>query len=174
MPLGGGTAWQVPGINGIESVSELDGIILAYHDKRALWRDSPEEGAPGAPPDCASDDAITGVGDPGGLCCDCPFAQYASAATGRGQACRLTRELIFVRQEDRIPFIVSVGPSSLKNCRKFLTRLSLPHYLAVVRLGLAPVRQPGRTHSVIVPQLLGAVDPEHHDQLAELHRMLAN
>jgi hypothetical protein len=172
VPLGGSTTWQVPGINGTESVSELDGIILGYQDQRAFWRGSPEEGTPGAPPDCASPDTVNGVGDPGGLCCNCPFAQFGSGSTGRGQACRLTRELLFARPQDRLPFIVSVPPSSLRNVRKFQARLPLPYFCAFVRLGLSPVRQVGRIYSVIEPRLLGAIDPEHHDQLAKWHRCL--
>jgi hypothetical protein len=170
VPLGGSTTWQVPGINGTESVSELDGIILAHHDQRAFWRGSPEEGAPGAPPDCSSIDTVHGVGNPGGLCCDCPFGQYGSA--GRGQACRLTRELAFIRPEDRFPFIVSVPRTSLKNVRKFQARLPMPYCLAYVRLGPSPVRQPGRIYSVIDPRLLGAMNPEYHEQLFKWHRRL--
>jgi hypothetical protein len=173
VPAGGGTLWQLPGVNGAEPVDQLEGIILKWNDRRALWRLAPEEGAPGAPPDCSSADALTGVGDPGGSCRDCPFAQFGSASNGRGQACRLTRELLFVRQEDHIPLVVVAPPSSYKTVRRFLVRLRVPFYHAVVRLGLAPVRQTGRIYSVIAPRFLGVVAPKHHDKLAELYRMLA-
>jgi hypothetical protein len=173
-PIGEEAVWKVPGINGTESVSHLDGVTLVTHDRRYLFRGSPEEAVPGARPDCASADAVTGVGDPGGLCRDCQFAQYGTAANGRGQACRRILELVFVRQQDRIPFIVSVPPSSLKTMRKFLMRLPLPHFLVLIRLSLATVRQPGRTYSVIQPLFLGVIDPKSHDQLAKLHRMLAD
>src|SRR5262245_28768491 len=54
VPPGGGTVWQVPGINGPEPVDQLEGVIPYWRDTRALWHRSLEEDAPGAPPDCSS------------------------------------------------------------------------------------------------------------------------
>jgi hypothetical protein len=173
VPPGGGTIWRVPGINGPEPVDQLEGVIPYWRDTRALWHRSPEEDAPGAPPDCSSRDAITGVGDPGGPCRDCRFAAFGSASNGRGQKCRLTRELFFVRPEDHIPLIVVVAPSSYKAIRQFMLGLKELHYHVVVGLRLSAVLQPGRNYSRIEPRLLGRVDPKHHDQFTELHRMLA-
>jgi hypothetical protein len=174
VPVGGGDTWEVQGISGIEAVSHLEGIILGHHDARALWGRPLEEGSPGAPPECSSADGITGVGDPGGNCRDCAFSRFGSASNGRGQACRLTLELVLARREDRIPLIVNVPPSSYRTIHGFILRLPVPHYMAVVRLGLSPIRQPGRIYSLIAPRFLGAIDPEHHDKLAGLHRLLAN
>jgi hypothetical protein len=117
---------------------------------------------------------VVGKGDPGGSCHACRFAEFGSAPNGRGQACRLTRNLLFVRAEDRVPLIIVVPPSSYQTVRRFLVRLPVPHYRAVIRLGLSPVRQPGRNYSVIEPRFLSVVDPTHHDKLADLHHMLAS
>ena len=174
VPVGGGDAWQISGIHGIETVKYLEGTILAQQDTRALWDHPLEEGSPGAPPSCTSADAITGVGDPGGNCRDCRFSRFGSAPNGRGQACRLTLELVFLRREERIPVIVNVPPSSYRIIHGFILRLPVPHYMAVVRLGLTPVRQPGRIYSLIDPRYLGAFGPEHHDELYALHRLFAN
>src|SRR5262249_25962862 len=173
IPLGGGTVWQVPGLNGAGPVDQLVGIVLRWRDTRAFWPRGAEEDARGAPPDCSSPDAITAVGDPGGSCRDCPFARFASASNGRGQACRLTRELLFVRPDDRIPLVISIPPSSYTAVRRFFLFLPVAHYHAVLQLALSPVRQTGRIFSLVAPQFLGIVDPKYHAQLTELHRMLA-
>jgi hypothetical protein len=47
VPPGGGTVWQMPGVNGIELVDQLEEIILRWRDTRALWCQVPEEDAPG-------------------------------------------------------------------------------------------------------------------------------
>jgi hypothetical protein len=176
VPPGGGTVWHVPGINGPEPVDQLEGVILYWCDTRALWHRAPEDDVPGTPPDCSSRDAITGVGNPGGSCRDCRFAEFGSASNGRGQKCRLTRELFFVREEDHIPLIIVVAPSSYRAVRQFtlsLRRIKKPHYHVLARLGLSAVLQPGRNYSRIEPRFGGLVDPKHHDQFTELHRMLA-
>jgi hypothetical protein len=47
VPPGGGTVLQMPGVNGIELVDQLEDIIHRWHDTRALWSQVPEEDAPG-------------------------------------------------------------------------------------------------------------------------------
>jgi hypothetical protein len=47
VPPGGGTVWQLPGVNGIELVDQLEEIILRCRNMRALWGQVPEEDAPG-------------------------------------------------------------------------------------------------------------------------------
>lgn len=52
-------------------------------------------------------------------CSKCPWAEYESAVSGRGQACRSSyRLLLYLPQEDIIA-VLSVTPSSLKNWREF-------------------------------------------------------
>jgi hypothetical protein len=45
VPPGGGTVWQLRGVNGIELVDQLEEIILRWHNTRPLWGQVPEEDA---------------------------------------------------------------------------------------------------------------------------------
>ena len=63
MPPGGGTTCTIPTLTGEESRESLDGIIVAWTPSRAYWEG---DFAGSEPPQCASRDAITGEGDPGG------------------------------------------------------------------------------------------------------------
>lgn len=136
IPAGGGVAWEVNSLSGVESVKELEGVIVAFRDIRTFWRKSFEESG-GAPPDCSSIDSVTGVGDPGGLCAMCPLAQFGS--DGRRQACRQGRQLFLLRGDAILPDVVNLAPTSLAAARKFFLRLTsqgIPFYGAIVKIGL--------------------------------------
>ncbi len=138
LPAGGGTAWTVPGLDGEETVKEIGGIIVAWRDTRAYWRRSMEESDGSSPPDCASADARTGIGVPGGNCVQCQFAQFGSDSRG-GQACKLVRQLFVVREGNMLPEIVNLPPTSVKPARQYLMRLAskgIPCYGVVTKIGL--------------------------------------
>jgi hypothetical protein len=69
------------------------------------------------------------MGKPGGDCHKCPLAQFGSAVDqkgqpGKGQACKSMRMLLFLRQDDMIPMIVNLPPTSLQNAKKLKEFLS--------------------------------------------------
>ena len=145
IPSGGQTSWQIVDLEGEETAEkEISGIIVHFSDPRRLYKEAFEKTGGGTPPDCASDDGISGVGDPGGLCAKCPFAQFGSAVdkdgkASRGQACQQRRMLFLVRQGEIIPTIVSLPPTSLKAARTFFLRLGgrmLPYWAVSVALSL--------------------------------------
>lgn len=126
VPSGGGQSWSVPSLTGEQDVKEIQGVIIAWRETRGYW--------PGAysgasdPPQCASEDGIVGIGDPGGSCAVCPLAQFGSAPQKNGmdsnaQACRAGRLLFMLRPEDLLPIVVSLPPTSLKPCRDYYGRL---------------------------------------------------
>jgi hypothetical protein len=109
---------SVEGDEGATSVSSIDFIILDQRLTRQYWK---EEKKPGEniPPDCFSLDSITGIGNPGGNCIKCPLAQFGTAkkGTGRGQACRQTRNLYILRAGEGAPVfpeILRIPPTSHK------------------------------------------------------------
>ena len=139
VPAGGSTAWSVQTLDGEEMVKELVGIIVAWRDTRAYWRTSMEEGDGNSPPDCSSIDAKTGVGKPGGDCRECQLAKFGSDGKGDGQACKLIRQLLLIREDNRLPEIVSLPPSSIKSARQYFLRLAsrgVPCYGVITKLGL--------------------------------------
>ncbi|MFZ2648624.1 MAG: hypothetical protein WA210_00835 [Burkholderiaceae bacterium] len=163
VPAGGGITWMVPSLDGPEEAAKtIDGVIVAWSDQRAFWRES-FSGA-GAPPDCASRDSRIGVGDPGGPCHKCAFAQFGSAPpkpgktdAGRGQACKQMRLLFIVRPGDLLPIVVAAPPTSLKAMRDYFIKLAgagIPYYQAITSLKLAQDKNAdGIQYSLVEPRM---------------------
>jgi hypothetical protein len=121
IPAGGGTSFTVPTLTGEQDVKEFDGIIVAVKTVRSFWE--AEYTGEGNPPDCFSDDGITGHGKPGGTCATCPLNQWASAK-GAGKACKERRLLFVLREGSVLPDVVSLPPASIQPFKKYLMRLS--------------------------------------------------
>jgi len=123
IPAGGGLAWSVPTLDGETVAQEVLGIIVHVQNARAYWSTPFGESGGSAPPDCVSDDAVTGTGNPGGQCSACPFAAFGSDSRNRGQACRLIQRHFVLRAGDNLPVTINLPPGSLKGARKYLLRL---------------------------------------------------
>lgn len=169
VPAGGGTTFEVPSLEGPQDAKDVTGVIIAWRDARGYWRESFDATGGGTPPDCASDDGVTGIGDPGGDCATCPLAAFGSAMksngeAGRAQACKQTRLLFVVREGDLLPILVVVPPSSLGGVRKYFLRLAsgaVPFYGVLTRLELAKDRnKDGIAYARIEPSMVGRLSPE--------------
>lgn len=126
VPSGGGTTWEVPTLDGQVGVSELTGVIISQNTRRSYWpyamEDRPDD-ADGRP-QCQSNDGIMGVGDPGGPCNECPYNEFESDIKGgAGKACKETKMLFLLTENDLLPLALSVPPASLANVRAYLIRL---------------------------------------------------
>jgi hypothetical protein len=176
IPAGGGTAWTLQTLDGEEIEKELSGIIVAWRDTRAYWSVPMEQSDGNMPPDCYSLDARTGVGKPGGDCHKCPFAQFGSGAKGEGQACKLVRQLFFIREENLLPEIVSLPPSSIKPARQFFMRLAskaVPCYSLITRIGLEKTKNgQGIVYSRATFASGGRLTPEQSERVKEYAAML--
>ena len=143
IPAGGMQAWSIPTVDGEEVVKDFTGVIIHHTLGRALWKDSLEDSGGGSPPDCSSDDSITGIGDPGGECAKCAFSRFGSDPRGgKGQACKQVKQLFVIRENALLPVCVSLPPTSLAPAKKFLLRLAsegLPYYGVLVKFGLEKV-----------------------------------
>ncbi len=103
------------------------------------------------PPDCMSSDMVRGMGKPGGDCLKCPMAEFGSAigqdgSVRKGQACKHVRLLLFLRQDDLIPLLVSVPPSSVKGAKKYSLRLvgaGYPYQGVVTQIRLTKTKNSG-------------------------------
>lgn len=143
VPTGGGTTFTVPSLDGDVDTKDLVGVIVHWREPRSYWRESFDATGGGTPPDCSSDDGVTGNGDPGGDCATCPLSKFGSSEKGRGQACRQSRLLFLLRENDRLPIVVVAPPSSLKGLSKFFLRLAgagLKYHDVVVRLSLTKTK----------------------------------
>jgi len=170
VPSGGGLSWQVPNIDGnIEEVKEITGIMVHWTQARAFYR--MEFTGESTPPDCHSDDCIVGIGDPGGSCLTCGYAQFGSdPKSGRGQACNLNRFLFIMRPDTFLPIVVKVPPTSVRIMKQFSTRLTsqkLPFYGVELSLTLKQAQnKSGIKYSEIVPAVKRKLEPEEIKQIA--------
>lgn len=167
VPSGGGLAWEIPTLEGKPEIAQtIEGIIVAWRDPRAFWRES-FTGA-GNPPDCSSDDGTIGVGDPGGACAPCPYSQWESAVNddgspGRGQACKQMRLIFLVRPGELLPTAMFLPPTSLGPMRQFFLRLSsksMPHYTVVTALELEKKKNAGGIeYAQVQARVVRVLDP---------------
>lgn len=167
IPSGGGTAWEIPTLDGKGDIAkDLDVIIVAKRDIRAYY--STRYDGSKNPPDCFSDDCITGVGNPGGICDTCEFAQWCTATDDNGnptngQACSQRMMLLCIGPDSTIPFVISVPPSSLKTIKPYLIRLSgarRPFWSVVTKLSLSKTEGTGIAHSVVNPEFVRELTDE--------------
>ena len=176
IPAGGGTAWTIQGLDGEEMLKELAGIIVAWRDTRAYWSVPLEQSDGNMPPDCYSLDARTGTGNPGGNCHKCPLAQFGSDAGGPGQACKLVRQLFFLREENLLPEIVNLPPSSIKPARQYFMRLAskaVPCYSLITKIGLEKTKNAqGIVYSRAAFTSGGRLKPEQAARIKEYAAML--
>ena len=157
MPAGGGKAWEVPTLDDTEAVSVLQGVVLFFKESRSYWKD-PYTGG-NVPPDCSAADAREataqeGISIPananeeGHLLCDtCAYSEFGSAAgNGRGQACKLTRQVFLLGPERMLPMVVSLPPTSLKPAQGYFLSLAdygIDYKTLVTQIGLERVEGGG-------------------------------
>jgi len=121
-PLGGTTLWNLPSIDGDESMKEFNAIIIHSQLQRTYWEDSFT--GKGTPPDCFSNDAVIGIGKPGGECASCQWNEFGTSKSGRGKACATKRVMFLIRPQSMLPIMLRVPVGSLKNSRKYLAALA--------------------------------------------------
>ena len=175
IPAGGGRAWEIPSIDGVETAETLEGIIVHWTMPRAYWRESLEQSGGKAPPDCFSADGLVGIGDPGGDCTVCPHNQWGTAIStngepGPGKACKEKRLLFVLRPSDTIPLVVQAPSTSIAPIRKYLMRLAqsaLPYYAVVTQLGLERVEGGPFVYSRITLQLVDWLGDEMVNRIRE-------
>lgn len=162
VPTGGSTTWTIPSIEGEKDAKTIDGAIIHKKLVRGYWPDSFD--GQKNPPQCSSEDSITGIGNPGGACATCPCAQFGSKVDGKGlasagQACKQMMLLFVIRPEDMLPIVISASPASLQNMKKYFLRLSsrgLAYYSVATSFALEKDKNAGGiVFSKIVPTMAG-------------------
>lgn len=161
IPAGGATAFEVPTLEGEESVKEIEGIIIFWKTARAYW---PEKfNGENNPPQCSSVDGEVGQGTPGGYCAKCPLAQFGSAENGKGQACKQMRQLFIVRENDILPLVLTLPPTSIKPAKQYFMRLAskgIKYTHAATRITLEKAKSgEGITYSKAAFALVKQLEP---------------
>jgi hypothetical protein len=175
IPPGGGSTWCVPTLEGEVNAPEIVGVIIGVQNCRAYWAGDYSGG--GDPPDCVSEDASFGVGDPGGNCHVCPLASYGSDSRGKGQACKQIKRLFVLRPASMLPLVVNLPPTSLKAASRYLLRLvdnGLKYQAVVTRITLEKTKNSeGISYSLAVFSLVGKLDPDQARAMADYAQVIA-
>jgi len=175
IPSGGATMYEMPTDDGdeTESVKVYSAVILHQHALNAFYSNKYTGGS--NPPDCASIDGKTGVGDPGGDCATCHLNQYGSGENG-AKACKNRRRLYMLRPGELFPLLLSLPTGSLKAFAKYIKQqLSKGRRLnaVVTRFGLKKVTNAG---GIAYSQATFALDrvltPEEHAQILKLSEQI--
>lgn len=122
-PAGGAISWEIPDpLEGERSERELRGVLIHVATRRAFWKEKYE--GQNDPPNCASQDALHGEGDPGGDCLRCPLNEFGTSEfSENAKACKEIRQLFLIPPEGILPYVINVQPGSLKNANTFFTGL---------------------------------------------------
>lgn len=180
--MNGAAFWLIPKLEGEDPAPSIEGVIVFARDTRAYWA---TKNAGNVPPDCSSQDAITGVSKPGinlgGTCKKCPMAQYGSATdaegqAGDGQACKHVKQLFMLRGESMFPEVVSLPPTSVKSARQFFLKLAsqgVPYFQALVQIPLEKAQNgAGQTYGKASLKFVRRLSPEESQRAAEFHEMV--
>ena len=115
---GGTTILEIPGDGDEpEMVKSLSCVILYNHPAFAYYMNKYQGG--NNPPDCGSFDGITGIGNPGGSCKNCPFNQFGSGE-GKAKACKNRRLLYILREGEIFPVTLNLPTGSLKEFTNYV------------------------------------------------------
>jgi len=191
VPTGGATEWQIQTAKGPTSVKELVGVVLHQEMKRAFWKQGLADGGVAGPPDCSSPDGVHGDGDPGGYCegllnektgalvqPKCPFAEFGSAKTKRGQACRSSHVLFMMRAESILPMVISLAPKShsgKNGSRLYFLRLLgewVPSFGVLTKIRLESEMGPAGPYSKAVCESAGELSAEERLHFQEIGEQL--
>jgi len=180
IPAGGGVNWEVPGLDGMDAVKHLRGVIVGTIPRRSYWEVSLDEQSSGdpSPPDCSSDNAkfgkgLYGVGSdlhPSGECATCPMNQFQEIKGRNTKPCSEQRLTLFLRENTVLPVVVQLPPTSMKEMKTYMLRLSsngIAFYKAITKLALRRV-EANPAYSVVVPTLDGQLDAESAAPLKKL------
>ncbi len=167
MPAGGGLAWEVPTLAGVEPQRTITGVLVAQKKVRAYY--AQQYTGESVPPDCASPDSIIGFGDPGGVCKQCQMSQWGTKVSQdgehtAGQACAQRWMLLILPENSILPYVISIPPSSIGVVGKFLARLIgvvKPFYGVMTELSLAKDKSKGGIeYSKLVMNIKRELTPE--------------
>ncbi len=172
IPSGGDTKWVIEDADGTKMMDNFTGIIVKAHNTRAYWKpDIDDEGnekdVMGEPPDCASDDGMTGSGSPGGECSVCKWSQWDTGKKGRGQACKLMRTLFILKPSSYLPAVMNCPPSSYPTMHKYFTSLTTKGHRysdVVTEFALEGDKNPdGFKYAKVIPTVSRVLTTDEHE-----------
>ena len=157
--LGSGGAQTFRIIDGLgeSSADNFEAVICFMRSGRTWWEAAYGEGGGDSPPDCSSDDLMTGIGNNGAgdghgphNCASCPNNAWGSDRSGGiGKDCKESKTLFLLRrgrEDDIFPSILVVPPGSLRGFARYMTAITsrgLAFYAAMHRFSLGKAQTKG-------------------------------
>jgi len=185
IPTGGSLSWEVPTLEGTEAAKTVEGVIVAWQDCKGYWG---KDFAGGEPPLCQSLDGKIGTGLrwegdslTGHLCNECALSRWGSKIVNgvatKGQACKSMRRLYVLQENDLLPKLLTLPPTSLKVCRSFFLGLA-GHQVRfsdrVITIGLAErMNAAGIKYAVATFALGRELSRSEQTRVREYEKMLA-
>ncbi len=182
VPSGGGKQFQVTG-GEVDVLDSIRGFILDIRPWRAYYKETFATTGGGTPPDCSSNDCVTGMGDRGIAdeqstgphdCATCPWAQFGSAKDEKGdpapgQACNEMRVIFLLPPDSVMPMMVVAPPTSIQAVQSFKNSLRgrmIPLYSVEVELTLdVDKNKKGVKYSKITIARTGKVSEANLDRM---------
>lgn len=180
MPIGGATSWEVPTLEGTDSVKAIQGVLIYHKDTRAFWMSDEMDGSQ---PDCRSDDGVEGYGkreddelEDYRKCKVCPKSQWGSATNGgKGQACTLKKALFILQPKTLLPLVVFIPPTSLSVMNRWLLNMvnyGELFYGVEIAIELEKISGNGVQYSRIDPKVVRKLEAEELAKVTAYRDML--
>lgn len=178
IPSGGGIAFELPGEeeDETESAQELVGVILDHNPVNAYWANKFAGG--NEQPDCSSFDGKQGVERATGEirdCASCPYNQFRS--DNAGKACKNVHRVFMLRENNPVPVILSLPPTSLKYMRDYIGKRVLLKgfrcWQVLTRITLKKEKsKDGIVYSRAAFAFVDKLTPEQEQQAAAMREMV--
>lgn len=124
VPGSGGQTFSIPSPGGDIDAKTIEGIIIKVQPVR-IYYSQPFGSGEVTPPDCFSNDGMTGIGNPGGSCSVCPLNDWDSKGDGKkGKACSEKRNIFILPADSLLPYVLSAPVMSIKNYKTYLQHLT--------------------------------------------------
>lgn len=180
IPAGGSLAFELPGDteDDTESATELIGVILDHNPVNVYWANEFAGGS--EQPDCSSNDGKQGVvRDTGEIksCETCPYNQFGSS--GSGKACKNIHRVFILRENNPVPLILSLPPTSLRSMRDYIAKRILLKgfrcWQVLTRITLKKEKNRDNiTYSRAVFSFVDVLTPEQAQQAAAMRDVVKN
>lgn len=182
IPSGGGIAFEVQqggDPNDTDSVKEITGVVCFTHRMNAYWPTAYGSGEDGSQlPTCSSMDGKTGLNTESGeiINCDtCPLNQYGTDIKGgKGKACKNMRRIYIICDNDPVPYLLTVPPTSIKDVNKQLTRIlsaGIPYTNMIMRFKLEKTKNAnGVAYSKVIVEKAGPLPAGAAATIVQLRR----
>lgn len=169
VPGSGGLSWEVPSLDGPQSIPSLEGIIIGIKATRRFYKDDFNTTGGGTPPDCFSPDGLVGFGTPGGDCMSCAMNQFEeiteNGITTTTKKCKERKLIFMVLKDDILPVVIHAPVMSIKPVTQYQINLTSKRQRTehvYTRLSLLNDKSKGKgiKYSIISPIKIGDVELE--------------